>query len=110
MSLVFVSEPGPFATDPDGVVRIGGTRVTLDTLVTAFKEGATVEAIANQCPSLRLGDIYTAIGYYFRHQAEVEAYLEQRRQQSDQVRQENEARFSPIGIRDRLLARSRPQG
>ena len=48
MPLVFITEPMPFATDSDGVVRVGGTRVTLDTLVTAFREGATAEAIADQ--------------------------------------------------------------
>jgi uncharacterized protein (DUF433 family) len=110
MSLEFVSEPVPIATDADGVVRIGGTRVSLDTLVAAFREGATAETIAELYPALRLGDIYTAIGYYLRHQAELDAYLEQRRQQAAQVRNENEERFNPIGIRDRLLARRHPQG
>src|SRR5438105_12510053 len=110
MSLDVVSEPMPFVTDADGVVRVGGTRVSLDTLVTAFREGATAETITDQYPSLRLGDIYTVIGYYLRHQTEVDAYLEQRRQQAAQVRQENEARFNPVGIRDRLLARRPAQG
>jgi hypothetical protein len=45
------------------------------------------------------------LGYYLRHRPEVAAYLRQRRQQADQVRQQNEARFDPRGIRDRLLAR-----
>ncbi len=40
-----------------------------------------------------------------QHQAEVEAYLNQRRQTAAEVRQRNEARFDPAGIRDRLLAR-----
>lgn len=31
--------------DADGVVRVGGTRVTLDTIVFAFEEGATAEEI-----------------------------------------------------------------
>lgn len=35
-------------TDADGVIRVGGTRVTLDTLVEAFNEGATAEVIAQQ--------------------------------------------------------------
>src|SRR5947209_5397370 len=108
MSLDVVSEPMPFVTDADGVVRVGGTRVSLDTLVAAFRDGATAETIADQYPSLRVGDIYSVIGYYLRHQAEVDAYLELRRQQAAQVRQENEARFNPIGVRDRLLARRHP--
>src|SRR4051794_40477605 len=110
MSLIVAADPTPLNTDADGVVRVGGTRVTLDTLVAAFREGATAEAIADQYPSLRLADIYTTLGYFLRHQAEVEAYLRQRRDQAAQIRQENETNFSPVGVRDRLLARRLTQG
>ncbi len=106
MSLVVAPEPIPLSTNADGVVRIGGTRVTLDTVVAAFREGATAETITEQYPSLALDQVYTVIGYYIRHQDEVNEYLERRRQAAAQVRQENEARFPPIGIRDRLLSRS----
>ena len=103
-------EPVPLSTDADGVVRIGGTRVTLDTVVAAFREGATAETIAEQYPSLQLDQVYTVVGYYIRHQAEVNEYLERRRQAAARVRQENEGRFPPLGIRDRLLARRPSQG
>ena len=103
-------EPIPLSTDADGVVRIGGTRVTLDTVVASFREGATAETIAEQYPSLRLDQVYTVIGYYIRHQDEVNQYLERRRQEAAKVRQENEARFPPVGIRDRLLSRRTSQG
>jgi hypothetical protein len=33
----------PIHTDVDGVVRVAGTRVTLDTMVAAFDAGATAE-------------------------------------------------------------------
>jgi hypothetical protein len=36
----------PLHTDADGVVRVAGTRVTLDTVVGAFEAGATAEEIA----------------------------------------------------------------
>jgi hypothetical protein len=84
--------------------------VTLDTLVAAFKEGATPEAITEQYPSLDLGVVYTAVGYYLRHRADVEEYLQKRRLHAAQVRQANEAQFSPVGLRDRLLARRKTQG
>jgi uncharacterized protein (DUF433 family) len=105
MLVVPTSEPIPLKTDPNGVIRIGKTRVTLDTVVTAFLEGATAEEIAEQYPSLQLADIYSAIGYYLRHQAEVDAYLLERQRLAAEVRQEAERRFHPVGIRDRLLAR-----
>jgi uncharacterized protein (DUF433 family) len=105
MSLLVATEPMPITTDADGVMRVGGTRVTLDTIVEAFQEGATAETIAQQYPSVVLGDLYLAIGYYLRHRAEVGAYLEKNRQHAAQVRQENERRFNSIEIRERLLAR-----
>jgi uncharacterized protein (DUF433 family) len=87
------------------VMRVGGTRVTLDTVVAAFNEGATAEEIAQQYPTLSLADIYAVIGYYLRRRDEVESYLLKRRELAEAVRQENEARFNPVGVRERLLAR-----
>jgi uncharacterized protein (DUF433 family) len=98
-------EPLPLAADPDGVVRVGGTRVTLDTLVAAFREGMTPEGIVEQYPTLGLADVYSVIGYYLSHSDEVDGYLRSRQQLAADVRHENEARFDPKGIRDRLLAR-----
>lgn len=109
MALLITAEPMPLATDADGVVRVGKTRVTLDTVVAAFQEGMTPEGIADQYPSLQLAEIYSVIGYFLCHEAEVEAYLRSRQQRAAQVRQENETRFDPEGIRNRLLAR-RSQG
>jgi uncharacterized protein (DUF433 family) len=105
MSLVIRSEPIPLETDQDGVIHVSGTRVTLDTLVTAFNQGATPEEIAQQYPSVPLPDIYAVISFYLHRQSEVEGYLEERRRQSEAVRRENESRANPAGIRERLLAR-----
>ena len=105
MSLVVASEPIPLKTDADGVVRVGGTRVTLDTLVYSFRDGATAEEIVLQYPSLRLEDVYSVIGYYSKKQSEVDAYLRKRETDAAKVRQDNEIRFDPVGVRDRLLNR-----
>lgn len=101
------TERVPVHTDADGVVRVGGTRVTLDTLVAAFDAGATAEEIAQQYPSVALADVYSVIAYYLRHQSEIHAYITERQQQSAQVREQNEQRFNPSGVRDRLIARRR---
>ncbi len=110
MPLVLTVDPIPLMTDANGVVRIQGTRVTLDTVVTAFLEGATAEEILAQYPSLQLSDIYTVIGYYLGHKTEVDAYLLERQRRASEVRQEAEKRFNPVGIRDRLLARRNQLG
>jgi len=105
-----MSEPKPIVADSDGVLRVAGTRVTLDTVVAAFRDGATAETITEQYPSLTLAEVYTVLGYYLGHQAELDAYLDGRRQAAERVREENEARFSPVGVRDRLLARRKAAG
>jgi uncharacterized protein (DUF433 family) len=108
MSLTIDAEPAPLHTDTDGVVRVGGTRVTLDTIVVAFQQGATAEEIAEQYPSVALSDVYAAIAFYLRHRSDVEAYLEEGNRQSDALRRELEAKYDRQEIRNRLLAR-RPE-
>lgn len=105
MTLTIATETIPLVPDVDGVIRVGTTRVTLDTVIWAFLDGATAEEIAHQYPSLDLADVYSVIGYYLRRRAEIDAYLHRRQELAEQVRRQNEARFDPSGIRDRLLAR-----
>ena len=105
MTISITKEQIPLKVDEDGVVRIGNTRVTLDTVVAAFKEGETAEEICQQYPSLDLADIYAIIGYYLRQRSEVETYLHHREIQTEEVQKENENRFGSQGLRERLLAR-----
>lgn len=107
MSLTLEAQPLPLLEDADGVVRVGGTRVTLDTIVAAFLEGLTAEEIAGQYPTVDLGDVYAVIAYYLGNRVEVDAYLGERQSHADTVRSENETRFDPSGVRSRLLARRR---
>ena len=107
MKKVLPTETIPLATDADGVIRVGGTRVTLDTVIAAYQDGATAEEVVERYPTLNLGDVYTVFGYYIHHEAEVESYLKKRRKDAERVRAENESRHSPIGVRARLLARRR---
>ena len=78
MSLKISTDPAPLSTDEDGVVRVGGTRVRLDTVVYAFNQGASAEEILQQYPSLALADIYATISYYLQHRTSVDEYLKDR--------------------------------
>ena len=97
--------PLPLTLGKDGVARVSGTRVTLDTVVRAFNRGATAEEIAQQYPSLSLSDVYATISYYLQNRAEVDKYLEKRRKHAQGVKRGNQKRFDQTGIRERLLAR-----
>ena len=106
MAEALATEPIPLVTGADGVIRVGGTRVTLETVLAAFAEGATAEEIAQQYPSISLADVYQVIGYYLRHSSELEPYLTRRRQNIRETRASNESKWPPTGIRERLLARN----
>jgi len=110
MVLAPTTEVIPLTVDAQGVLRVGHTRVTLDTVLAAFADGATAEEIVQQYPSLHLADVYSVIGYYLRHAPDIDAYLQQRREQREAIRQQNETRFDPHGVRERLLARRTSSG
>src|SRR4051794_38547514 len=78
------SDPLPMKQDLDGVLRVGGTRVTLDVVVEAFDEGATPEEIVQQYPTLHL--VYVVVAYMLRHRPEVDTYLQGRRTQAATLR------------------------
>ena len=110
MVLAPTTEVIPLTVDAHGVLRVGNTRVTLETVLAAFADGATAEEIVQQYPSLHLADVYSVIGYYLRHTSEIDAYLQQRREQREVIRRQNETRFDPHGVRERLLARHTSSG
>ena len=105
MSLVVEAPAVPLHTDDQGVLRVGDTRVRLDTVITAWKQGDSPEQIVENFDVLELADVYTIISYYLNHRAEVEEYLVRNRQEGARLRAENERRFPPAGIHERLLAR-----
>ena len=104
MALIIEATPVPLETNKHGVVHVRGSRVTLESIVVAFEQGATAEEIVQQYPTLHLADVYAIIGYYLHHRAEVAAYLGEREARAE-VRRQVERRSPQPGIRDRLLAR-----
>ena len=111
MTLSSVETPVPLRTDAHGTVRVGGTRVTLDTVVGAFLQGATAEDIVRKYPTLNLADVYAVLSYYLRRRAEVDAYLREQEQEAAAIRGRIEAdsNHNQDDIRARLLARIQGQ-
>ena len=60
----------------EGVYRVAGTRVSLDSIVYAFLEGHTADSIQQSFPTLTLEQVYGAITYYLAHRATIDAYLQ----------------------------------
>ena len=79
----------------EGVYRVAGTRMALDSIVYAFLGGHTAESIQQSFPVLTLEQVYGAITYYLAHREVVEAYL-----------REQEAAFETL---KETLRRNNPQ-
>jgi uncharacterized protein (DUF433 family) len=93
--------------DEHGLLRVGNTRVMLDSIVAAFEEGHSAETIRQQHPALSLEQVYGSIAYDLAHAEEVHAYL----QHQDAVWKDWQARAakspSPAAERLRALRHSR---
>jgi len=76
-----------YVEERDGAYMVAGTRVSLDSIVYAFVDGQSAEAIAQAFPVLNLEQVYGAITYYLAHRDDVDRYLEGRRQDFAAARQ-----------------------
>lgn len=109
MTIDVAAETPPLSADASGVLRIGSSRVTLDSVISTFLDGATAEEIAERYPGILLSQVYAVIAYYLSHTTEVDDYLRGREQHAAEVRRANERLFDPTGIRARLMARQSGQ-
>jgi len=86
-------------TDEHGVMRVGQTRVMLDSVLASFHEGCSAETIAQQYPSLSLEEVYGAIAFYLGHSDIVGAYLARQDTVWQRERQAAERSASPVVAR-----------
>jgi uncharacterized protein (DUF433 family) len=61
----------------EGVYRVRGTRVSLDSIVYAFLDGHTAESIQQSFPSLTLEQVYGAITYCLAHREGIDTSLQE---------------------------------
>jgi uncharacterized protein (DUF433 family) len=106
MNLTLRADPIVLRVDEAGTVRVGDTRVTLDTVIQRFHQGDSPETLAQSFAPLPLADIYAVIGYYLRHRAEVDAYLLRQEGEADAFRDQHSQFFPDAAVvRQRLQAR-----
>jgi uncharacterized protein (DUF433 family) len=58
-----------------GGYYVAGSRVSLASVVYAYEDGATVETIRQNFPTLSLEQIHGVIAFYLANCSEVESYL-----------------------------------
>ena len=73
----------------EGGYYIGDSRVSLDSVVYAFKRGASPESIQRSFPLLTLEEVYGAITFYLSHQHEVDSYLKEGEAEFEELRQKS---------------------
>jgi len=106
MSLVIEqTQRVPLTQDAEGVWRVTGSRVTLDSIVHQFQSGATAEQIQEDFPSLALSDIYAVIACVLQHPRAVRQYLDEQAQAAQQVRREIARDLDTSSLRERLRGR-----
>ena len=65
----------------NGGYYVAGTRISLDSVVYAFKERQSPESIQEDFPLLKRSQVYGAIAFYLDHEAEIDKYLEDTRRE-----------------------------
>jgi uncharacterized protein (DUF433 family) len=82
--------------DEHGVMRVGTTRVMLDSVVAAFEQGHSPETIVQQYRALTLEEVYGAVTYYLGHRDEVLTYLQRQAEIWDQWREQSAQASHPV--------------
>ena len=72
-----------YVEERDGGYWVVGSRVSLDSLVYAFRRGASPETIRSSFPVLTLEQVYGAIAFYLAHEQEVDSYLEESEREAE---------------------------
>src|SRR3989442_2088657 len=83
---------------------VSGTRVSLDSIVYAFRRGASPETIRSSFPVLTLEQVYGAITFYLSREQEIDAYLQRseaeyeaaRRANHEQLRRDNPELYARV--------------
>ena len=105
MHLASVTMPHPLREDSDGVFRVGDTRVTLRTVITAWDQRSSAEEITLRYPVLGLEQVYSTIGFFLANEAELRGYLAEEAAASAEARRESEQRPTVARLRERLRMR-----
>jgi uncharacterized protein (DUF433 family) len=90
-----------YIEERDGNYFVAGTRISLDSIVHAFRRGESPETICRNFELLRLEEVYGAIAYYLANQTPLDAYMVRQ----DQKWSEGKRNAEPLSadLRERLL-------
>jgi uncharacterized protein (DUF433 family) len=90
-----------YIEERDGNYYLAGTRISLDSIVHAFRRGESPETICQNFELLQLEEVYGAIAYYLANQDDIDAYLIRQNEKWDEGRRSSEP--LPANLRERLM-------
>ena len=64
-----------YVENRDGGYYLIGSRVSLESVIFLFLDGASPETIVDEFPTLSLEQVYGAITFYLADRAKIDAYL-----------------------------------
>jgi len=84
----------------NGDLRVGETRVPLESVIASWKQGDSPESIRGQYRSLSLPDVYGAISWMLDHPEETAAYIRRQEALWEEFRKNNDR--IPAELRERI--------
>lgn len=75
----------PLSVSEDGSIRIANTRVSLDSVLHHYTQGATAEEICVRFPGLRLADVHSCLAYYLNNEVVLRDYLGRREKEGEDL-------------------------
>lgn len=85
-----------YVEEVQGVYRVAGTRVSLDSIIYRFREGFSAESIAESFPALTLERVYGAIAFYLANQRMLDEYLREGEKLSRELQSESRHRNADL--------------
>lgn len=68
-----------------GRLRIDGTRMTVNQIVTLYKQGLSAEQIVEQYPHRTLREIYGVLAWYHEHKDEFDKELAEEAEEDERI-------------------------
>jgi uncharacterized protein (DUF433 family) len=79
---------------PDDI-RLKGTRVGIETIITDYLEGRFPEEIPLHYPTVNLEQVFATLTYYYHHKEVVDAYIQAWREDGQRAWEEQQRNPSP---------------
>jgi uncharacterized protein (DUF433 family) len=95
----------PLHRDAHGILRVKHTRLTLDSVLAAWRAGESPAGIVECFDRLvSLAEVHALLAFYYSQQAAVDAYLDAQRATTEAAWQQRQEHAAADPLLERLLA------